>query len=168
MSGSAVAGPRRWKRSSPPGIARKSERSLRPMVSSCGRWGCDDRCWFPSLRSGGGTTPHTPRVSAYRRRQWVAPVKELRPNADRVSFRRVSPPTTYHLPLATPSLRSGGGTTPHTPRVSAYRRRQWVAPVKEPGPFADRVGSLPTTYHLSPTTSAFRLPIGEHEPIPVA
>src|SRR5690606_16527823 len=81
--------------------------------SSCGRWGCDDRCWFPSLRSGGGTTPHTPRVSA-------------------------------------------------------YRRRQWVAPVKEPGPFADRVGSLPTTYHLPPTTSAFRLPIGEHEPIPVA
>src|SRR5690606_40368639 len=99
-------------------------------------------------------------------REWVAPVRELRPNGDRRSFRRVSPPTTYHVPLATPSLRSGGGTTPHTPRVSAYRRRQWVAPVKEPGPFADRVGLLPTTYHLPPTTCACRAALGDREAPP--
>src|SRR5690606_23056308 len=147
-------GRRRWTRSSPPGIARKSERSLRPMVSSCGRWGCDDRCWFPSLRSGGGTTPHTPRVSAYRRRQWVAPVKEPGPFADRVG----SLPTTYHLPPTTrDSLASlgWGDDPPYPPSVgvpasSVGRARQRTRTVRG----SRRVAS----YHLPPTTYHLPLP----------
>src|SRR5690606_23056309 len=121
---------------------------------------------FPRFARVGGRPPIPPEC----RRTGVVSGSRPSKNQDRsrIASGRSLPPTTYHLPLATPSLRSGGGTTPHTPRVSAYRRRQWVAPVKEPGPFADRVGSLPTTYHLPPTTYHFRLPIGEHEPIPVA
>src|SRR5690606_34437558 len=61
-----------------------------------------------------------------------------------------------------PELRSGGGTTPHTPRGSAYWRVGRVACVKAPGLSADRVGSRrvspPTTYHSRPVTSDFRLP----------
>src|SRR5690606_39307674 len=56
----------------------------------------------------------------------------------------------YYLRRATPSLRWGGGTPPHTPRGSAYWRVGRVACVKAPGLSADRVGSrrvsLPTTY----------------------
>ena len=73
------------------------------------------------LCSGGGTTPHTPRASAYWRVTRVARVRAPEPYEGRVSFRRVSiyagrvsfrsvdlPPTTYHpttpyhLPPKTP------------------------------------------------------------------
>src|SRR5690606_36848029 len=56
------------------------------------------------LCSGGGTTPHTPRASAYWRVTRDARVRAPEPYEGRVSFRSVDlPPTTYHP--TTPYLR---------------------------------------------------------------
>src|SRR5690606_27790340 len=65
---------------------------------------------------GWGTTPHTPRGSAYLP---VARGRASRSTGVVGGSCRVLP-TAHHPPLATPSLRSGWGTTPHTPRGSAY------------------------------------------------
>src|SRR5690606_36422568 len=85
-----------------------------------------------------------------------------RPSVARGAWRRPPRRPTYHLRLPIPELRSGGGTTPHAPRGSAYWRVGRVACVKAPGLSADRVGSRrvspPTTYHSRPVTSDFRLP----------
>src|SRR5690606_33202061 len=65
---------------------------------------------------GWGTTPHTPRGSAYLP---VARGRASRSTGVVGGSCRVLP-TTHHPPLATPSLRSGRGTTPHTPPGSAH------------------------------------------------
>src|SRR5690606_40021782 len=62
---------------------------------------------------------------------------------------------TYHLPLATPSLRSGGGTTPHTPE----RRRTGVLSGSRPSENrgCSRIASAPAA------SSDFRLPTRSEE-----
>src|SRR5690606_39216619 len=79
---------------------------------------------LPRFARVGGTTPHTPRESAYRRSPWVTPVKAPRPYPDRVSSDDL------------PRFARVGGRPPHTPRESAYRRSPWVTPVKAPRPYA--------------------------------
>src|SRR5690554_3011074 len=85
---------------------------------------------FARWGGGGGTTPHTPRVPAYPRRDRVAPNRRT----ETVRGSRQLPPrlpaSDFRLPTVLISLASlGWGTTPHTPRVSAYWRGRWVAPV---------------------------------------
>src|SRR5690606_23419666 len=99
-----------------------TRRYVRPTPWACPRWRCRtsaDRSWvdslaslgrFPSLRSGGGTTPIPPECRRTGRRQRVAPVRVPGPYADRVKWS----PTTYHLPLATYHL------PPTTPRLPPH------------------------------------------------
>src|SRR5690606_32632705 len=111
----------------------------------------------PSLRSVGGRPPIPPEC----RRTGVVGGPRPSENQDRARIASAAA-ASHQLPPTTRDFRAslGGGTTPHTPRVSAYPRTDRVARVEAPERSAGRVGFRrdlpPTTHHLFPPPT-FRL-----------
>src|SRR5690606_40508370 len=92
---------------------------------------------FPSCARVGGRPPIPPA------RRRTGAIRGSRLSKHRDCGRIAS---AFRLPLPSVfvlELRSGGGTTPHTPRASAYWCDTRVASVKAPGLWADRVGFSP-------------------------